>query len=43
MYGMNTEYLEKNPSKWNINGYYLHGKQIEGGLNVVNETAESGV
>jgi len=42
-FGININFLKKDPSLWNTDKDYLHGKKNVFSLNVVNDTAERAV
>lgn len=41
--GINTSFLEIDPTEWKNNIYYQFGKKVVDGLHIVNDTAERGV
>lgn len=41
--GINTSFLEIDPTEWKNNNYYQFGKKVIDGLHIVNDTAERGV
>jgi len=42
-FNINTDFLNDDPSTWDTQISYLHGKEIAYSLNVVNDTAERAV
>lgn len=42
-FGINTDFFNDDPSTWNTQINYLHGRDIVCSLNVVNDTAERAV
>lgn len=41
--GINTSFLEIDPTEWKNNIYYQFGKKVVDGLHIVNDTVERGV